>query len=93
MAKLHVVVVVDKQRMVVATGPAPENPAGRKGEDGPIYAGFSLARGAEDFKAYEIEVDDKINLNRRDPDVDRFHSRLGELIRTKKDLKPVEFRR
>ena len=91
MAKLHV--LVDKQGMVVATGPAPDNPADRKGEDGPIYAGFSPATGDEDFRAFEIEVEDRINLSRRDPDVDRFHARLGDLIRTKKDLKPVEFRR
>lgn len=91
MAKLHV--LVNKQGMVVATGPAPENSIPRKGEDGPIYAGFSVGQGAEGFKTYEIEVDDKINLNRRDPDVERFHGRLSDFIRTKKDLKQVEFRR
>ena len=91
MTKLHV--LVDKQGMVVATGPAPDNAIPRKGEDGPIYAGFSVAQGGEGFKTYEIEVDDKINLSRRDPDVDRFHGRLSDVIRTKKDLKQVEFRR
>jgi hypothetical protein len=91
MKKLHI--IVDKEGTVVATGPAPDNPDGRKGEDGPIYVGFSPAKGGEGFRAYEIEVDDSVNLSRRNPDVDQFHTRLGQLIRTKKDLKPVEFRR
>ena len=91
MPKLHV--LVDKQGMVVATGPAPEIPVAGKAEAGPVYAGFSVGDGGEGFKTYEVDVDDRTNLSRRDPDVDRFHSRLGELIRTKKDLKQIEFRR
>lgn len=90
MPKLHV--LVDKQGMVVATGPAPENPVERKGETGPVYAGFSVGQD-DGFKTYEVDVDERINLSRRDPDVDRFHGRLGDLIRTKKDLKQIEFRR
>jgi hypothetical protein len=91
MTKLHVFVA--KDGTVVATGPAPDNGLDRKDEDGPLFDGFSPATGGEDLRAFEIEVDDAVNLSRRNPDVGQFHARIGELIRTKSDLKPVEFRR
>ena len=91
MTKLHV--FVNNQGEVMATGPAPDEFAGRMAGDGPAFMGFSPANGAGDLKAFEVEVDDDMNISRRNPDVDAFHSRLANLIRTKKDLKQVDFQR
>jgi hypothetical protein len=91
MTKLHV--FVNKEGEVLATGPAPDDLASRKGDGGPVYAGFSPADGADGLSAFEIEVDDDVAISRRNPNVDEFHARVGAMIRARKDLKRIEFRR
>lgn len=90
MTKLHA--FVDTKGKVVATGPAPAELSGPAGE-GPIFVGFSPANGASDFKAFEVNVEDDVTLGRRDGNVSEFHSRIGELIRTRKNVRQIEYRR
>ncbi|MFN0104404.1 MAG: hypothetical protein ACKV2U_20235 [Bryobacteraceae bacterium] len=91
MTKLHV--FVNKQGEVMATGPAPDEFAGKTPGDGPMFVGFSPANGADDMKAFEIEVDSDFMISRRNPNVDEFHARVANVIRTNKDLKQVNFQR
>ena len=89
MRKLHV--YVNQKGEVMATGPAPD-PLDGKLTDGPVYVGFTPARGGEDLTLFEISAPDSLVL-RRDGKIDEYHARIAEVIRAKKDVRQLDFRK
>lgn len=88
MKKLRV--FVDGKGEVVATGPAPSQIV-TKGE-GPVFIGFGPANDGDEFTAYEMDVDDDFQPSRKNGGVEEFHGRVADVIRTRKDLRKINFR-
>jgi hypothetical protein len=88
MKKLRV--FVDGKGDVVATGPAPREIVTKA--EGPVFIGFGPANEDNDYTAYEMDVEDDFQPSRKSDSVEAFHGRVAELIRTKKDLKKINFR-
>ncbi len=89
MKKIHV--FVNRDGEVVATGPAPDEV--NKSTKGPIFVGFAPATDDDSLTAYEIAVEDDLQLSRTNNKVEEYHNRIAERIRTTTNLKKVDFRK
>lgn len=89
MRKLHV--FVNRNGEVVATGPAPDEV--NKATKGPVFVGFAPAEDDSSFTAYEITIEDDLQLGRADDRIEEYHKRIAERIRTTANLKQVDFRK
>jgi hypothetical protein len=75
----------------MATGPAPDQINGKLA-DGPLYIGFTPARGGEDLTLYEIAAPEDLVLQ-RDGNIDEYHSRIAEVFRARKDVRQLDYRK
>lgn len=86
--KMHV--YVDGKGEVKATGPAPSEIISKG--DGPVFVGFTPARGGDSLTLFEVMVPDN-QLLQRNGNIDEFHSRIAGLIRSKQNVRQLDYRK